>query len=318
MWRGYRWAGTDVGRRTAYVWGAGTPLPGWRGLKERLYARAFNRIILNSFQMTEGSLESYARTLSQFKPKVVVGYVAPLRMIARWALEHGYELHKPESVLTGAEALMAPDRELIARAFGAPVHNTYGCREVMLVASECGERKGLHVSADHMLVETVDAAGRAVAHGSGAVCITDFHNRVMPLVRYLNGDQATRSDRRCACGRGLPLFESVDGRILDVILGDDGRIVPGEALVYVMLAFPQVTQWQVVQNAIDELDVLIVAPQQLSASERQSLTAKFGEHIGPRMRINIQEVVDIPLTSSGKRRVTVSNIGGAGLRAPEL
>ncbi len=317
MWRGYRWCGTDVGRRTAYVWGAGSPLPGWRGLKEKLYARAFNRIILNSFHMTESNLESYAVELNRFKPKVIVGYVAPLRMIARWAIERSYPLHRPDTVLTGAEGLMAPDRELIARAFGAPVHNTYGCREVMLVACECSERKGLHVSADHMLVETVDPTGRAVTQGSGAVCITDFHNRLMPMVRYLNGDQATRSDRRCACGRGLPLFESVDGRLLDVIFGDEGRTVSSESIVYIMLSYPQVTQWQVVQNVIEELNVLIVAPRPLTGVERSDLSSKFSERTGPRTRIIIREVADIPLTSSGKRRITVSNIGGAGLRAPE-
>lgn len=317
MWRGYRWCGTDVGRRTAYVWGAGAAQPGIGGLKERLYARAFNRIILNSFHMSASNLPDYAEELNRFAPRVVVGYVAPLRMIAQWALDNGFSLHRPETVLTGAEALHGPDRELIGRAFGAPVYNTYGCREVMLLACECAERRGLHVSADHLLVETVDAAGRQVQAGSGAICITDFHNRVMPLVRYLNGDQATRSGRRCACGRGLPLFDSVDGRILDVILGADGSIVPGEYLVYTMLSYPHVTQWQVIQNALDELDLLIVAPRALTGEEKTALTASIAERTGSRTRIHIREVDHIPLTASGKRRVTVSNIGGAGLRAPE-
>jgi phenylacetate-CoA ligase len=317
MWRGYRWCDTDVGRRTVYVWGTGGALPGMAGLKERLYTRAFNRLLLNSFSMSESTLPDYARALNDFKPKVVVGYVAPLRMLARWSLDNGFALHRPMSVLTGAEALMRPDRELIAQAFGAPVYNTYGCREVMLLACECQEQRGLHASADHLLLESVDAAGRQVRAGSGAVCVTDFHNFAMPFVRYLNGDRATFADRSCPCGRGLPLLESVDGRILDVILGVDGSIVPGEYLVYVMLGFPQVTQWQVVQHTLDTLDVLIVAPQPLTAAQKNEIIAKIADKIGPRTRIQIHEVDDIPLTASGKRRVTVSHIGGAGLRAPE-
>lgn len=317
MWRGYRWCGTDLGRRTAYVWGVGKAPSRMGGLKEQLYARAFNRLVLNSFHMSEAKLGDYARALTRFAPKVVVGYVAPLRMLARWALDNDFRLHRPLSVLTGAEALLRPDRELISKAFGAPVYNTYGCREVMLLACECEEQRGLHVSADHLLLETVDASGRQVREGGGAICITDFHNRVMPLVRYLNGDQATRTDRRCGCGRGLPLLESVDGRILDVILGADGSIVPGEALVYVMLGFPQVSQWQVVQHSIDSLDVLIVAPRPLTDAEKTDLVGRIAEKTGPGTAIQIREVQDIPLTPSGKRRVTVSHIGGAGLRAPE-
>ncbi|MEO6186583.1 MAG: phenylacetate--CoA ligase family protein, partial [Steroidobacteraceae bacterium] len=317
MWRGYRWCGSDLGRRTAYVWGAGGALPGMAGFKERLYTRAFNRLVLNSFHMSESNLPDYARALNDFAPKVVVGYVAPLRMLGRWALDNAVSLHRPRTVLTGAEALLQPDRELISKAFGAPVHNTYGCREVMLLACECEERRGLHISADHLLLESVDAAGRQVRNGSGAICVTDFHNFAMPFVRYLNGDQTTLSTRTCACGRGLPLLESVDGRILDVILGADGSIVPGEYLVFVMLRFPQVTRWQVVQHTIQSLDVLIVAPQPLSDAQKDDIVTSISARTGPGTRVQIHEVSDIPLTASGKRRVTVSHIGGAGLRAPE-
>jgi F0F1-type ATP synthase delta subunit len=72
-----------------------------------------------------------------------------------------------------------------------------------------------------------------------------------------------------------------------------------------------------VQHTIDTLDVLIVAPQPLTEAQKGEIIAKITDKTGPRTRIQIHEVADIPLTSSGKRRVTVSHIGGAGLRAPE-
>ncbi len=52
---------------------------------------------------------------------------------------------------------------------------------------------------------------------SGDVVITDLFNYGMPFVRYANGDVATPSANRCACGRGLPLLARVDGRVLDAI-----------------------------------------------------------------------------------------------------
>ncbi|MEP7311042.1 MAG: phenylacetate--CoA ligase family protein [Pseudomonadota bacterium] len=308
MWRGYRWCGTDLGRRTAYVWGASMPAPGLRGLKDRLYHSAFNRLILNSFEMTESNLHWYAEQLQRFAPRVVVGYVAPLRMLAQWANSRGLQLCRPDTVITGAEPLTGIDREIIGRAFEAPVHNTYGCREVMLLACECAERSGLHVSADHLIVETVDGQGRPLAGESGDVCITDFHNYAMPMIRYLNGDRATSTDRVCACGRGLPLLESVDGRILDVIVSPDGRTVPGEYFVYVMLDFADVRQWQVVQKSRDAIEVLIAHKQPLTSDERERMSGKIAARMGPLVRIEIKEVSDIPLTASGKRRVTVSQI----------
>jgi len=308
MWRGYRWCGTDLGRRTAYVWGASMPAPGLRGIKDRLYHRAFNRLILNSFEMTEDNLAWYAGQLRRFAPRVIVGYVAPLRMLAQWSNTRGLQLCRPETVITGAEPLTGIDREIIGRAFDAPVHNTYGCREVMLLACECAERNGLHISADHLLAETVDGQGRPVAGEIGDICITDFHNYAMPLIRYLNGDRATSTDRTCACGRGLPLLESIDGRILDVIVSPDGRTVPGEYFVYVMLDFPDVRQWQVVQKSIDAIEVLIARKQPLTKDERERMSGKIAARMGPLVQIAIKEVTGIPLTASGKRRVTVSEI----------
>ena len=142
----------------------------------------------------------------------------------------------------------------------------------------------------------------------GEVVGTYLHNYAMPFVRYLNGDAATYGTRRCACGRGLPLLESVDGRVLDVILTPDGRHILGEFFVYVMLGLAYVRQYQVVQDVIDELEMKIVADRPLTEDERRFITDKIATHTGRAMRIKISEVSSIPLTPSGKRRVTISNL----------
>jgi phenylacetate-CoA ligase len=159
------------------------------------------------------------------------------------------------------------------------------------------------------VLETVDASGRPLLGESGAVCVTDLHNYAMPFVRYLNGDAAVLGERVCECGRGLPLLESIDGRLLDVIVTPDGRKVPGEFFVYVMLYFPNVLRYQVVQDARDEVEVRVVPRSgELSAAERDGIAAKVAEKMGTSARIKIKVLRDIPLTRSGKRRVTVSNI----------
>jgi phenylacetate-CoA ligase len=308
MWRGYRWANADLGRRTAYLWGVGAPGAGLRGLKDRFYHLAFNRLFLSSFVMSDEKVGEYLTILNKFQPRIIVGYVAPLVLMAKWIVEHKAQAHRPLALISGAEPLTTPDREVIERAFGAPVFNTYGCREFMLLAAECSEHKGLHVSADHLIVETVDNAGRPVVEETGAVCVTDLHNFAMPFVRYLNGDQATLSTTLCRCGRSLPVFSSIDGRLLDVIVTPDGRQVAGEFFVYVMLEFPDIRRYQVVQNIREEVEIKVVRNTPLSDAEKRRLAAKIVAHMGPAMRVRIDEVDDIRVTPSGKRRVTVSNI----------
>jgi phenylacetate-CoA ligase len=306
MWRGYSWGRADLGARTAYLWGTGLRQGGWGGVKDRLYHSAFNRRFLDAFSMREDNVEEYVRQIEQYRPNAVVGYVAPVVQVARHMNSGNKRFSGIRAVLTGAEALYPPERAEIERAFGCPVFNTYGCREFMLLASECDRHSGLHVNVDHLVVETVDEEARPIAGASGDVAVTDLHNYAMPFVRFKNGDSATLCDQQCECGRGLPLLASVDGRILDVIVTPDGRSVPGEYFVYVMLDWQNIRQYQAVQTAPNVLEFRVVARSPLSAEQRDRLAQRLRSKLGPSMNIDIRETHAIPTTASGKRRISIS------------
>lgn len=302
MWRGYGWGGAGLGVRAAYLWAIGAK----PSLKERLYHRAFNRHYFDAFTMSESSIDAHIDAIARYRPRAIVGYVTPLVLVARRMRESGRRLQGVQGVITGAEALFEPERREIESAFGCPVFNTYGSREVMLMAAECDHHQGLHVNADHLAFETLGPDGAPVHGEAGDVAITDFHNFGMPMVRYLNGDRATYAEQPCGCGRGLPLLSSIDGRILDLIQTPDGRHVPGEYFVVVMLDWPDVKQWQVVQTAPDCVQFRLVVPAPWTDERRQKLTAKVHAKSGPTLRVEIVEVEAIPTTSTGKRRLTIS------------
>jgi len=307
MWRGYGWGGAGLGTRTAYLWGTGLRKGGWGGFKDRLYHGAFNRRFLDAFTLSGANIDRRIDEIARYRPKALVGYVTPVALVARRMIETGRTTSGLRGVLTGAEALFEPERRDIERAFGCKVFDTYGAREVMLMASECDRHQGLHVNIDHLMFETLGSGGSPVAPGaSGDVAITDLHNFGMPMVRYLNGDRATYATHTCACGRGLPLLQSVDGRLLDLIRTPDGRQVPGEFFVYAMLDWPDVLQWQVVQTAPDRLQIRLVVPRPWTQERRDRLTAKVQSTAGAAMRVEVVEVDAIPTTRSGKRRLTIS------------
>jgi phenylacetate-CoA ligase len=308
MWRGYAWGGADLGTKTAYLWGTGQRTSGFGGLKDSLYHRAFNRRFLDAFSMTESNIGDYVRQIEEYAPDVLVGYVAPTVTVARHLVRQGKTLRGLESVITGAEALFEPERKVIEKAFGCKVFNTYGCREFMLLASECPEHSGLHANIDHVVLETVDPDGHRVRGVSGDVVVTDLHNYGMPFVRYQNGDRATWSDTKCACGRGLPLLASVDGRILETIRTSDGRHVPGEFFVYAMLEMLSIKQYLVVQTALDAIEVHVVKDGLVTDEERSKITAKMRTAVGDKCKLEVKQVDAISASKSGKRRVTVSLI----------
>src|SRR5439155_23714298 len=97
-------------------------------------------------------------------------------------------------VLCGAERVLPRDRADLEEAFGPAVFDTYGCREVMMIATECEAHHGLHTSMENLVVEIVvteNGKQRLAREGeSGEVVFTDLHNLAMPFIRYANGDIA--------------------------------------------------------------------------------------------------------------------------------
>ena len=121
-------------------------------------------------------------------------------------------------MIVGAERLWLHDREQIHAAFG-PAFETYGCREVMLIAAECECHDGMHASMENLIVEVIvrepDGTVRPASPGeTGEVAITDLHNLSCPLIRYVTGDLAVaHAETRCACGRGLAKIGPIEGRV---------------------------------------------------------------------------------------------------------
>ena len=310
MWRGYGWAGARPGRRTLYLWAGAVGTPGRaHQFKDNLYNKVFARRVLNSFEMTESNLAQYADAIDRFKPAIVVGYVNPLTQLAQWMVATGRRVHRPQSVIGAAEALHPFQREIIGEAFGAPVFNTYGCREFMLIASECSHHHGLHVNADHLVVELLGTDGAPVTQGAGDVAVTDLSNYGMPFIRYVNGDMATASaQQNCPCGRGLPLLERIDGRVLDAIRTPDGRILPGEFFPHMLKDVPGLARFQLVQRQLDRLELSIVRGDGFDDASIAYIQRETAKVLGDSVSLDYRFVDDIPLTRSGKRRVTLSEM----------
>ena len=309
MWRGYEWAGSRMGRRTLFLWGGavGDPTRAHQ-LKDRLYNAVFARRVLNSFKMTEANMSEYADAIDRYRPDIIVGYVGPLVKLAQWLIANGRDIWQPQSIIGGAEAMHEFQRDLIQKAFRAPAFNTYGCREFMLIAAECEQRHGLHVNADHLVVEVRSPQGTTNQSRSGDVVITDLFNYGMPFVRYANGDMATLSASRCVCGRGLPLLTRVDGRVLDAIRTPAGHVLPGEFFPHMLKDVAGLQRFQLVQRRLDRLDLSIVRGAGFDDASMDYIRREVNKVLGDSVQLDCHFVDDIPLSRSGKLRVTVSEL----------
>ncbi|MGC4047007.1 MAG: hypothetical protein QM758_24695 [Armatimonas sp.] len=117
----------------------------------------------------------------------------------------------------------------------------------MMIAAECDQHNGLHITSDNIYVEIVRPDGTPCAPGEpGQIVLTDLHNYGMPFLRYKVGDTGSFKEGLCSCGRGLPLLNVVDGRVLDVIRTPSGKIVSGAFFPHFLKDFPEIHLYQIV------------------------------------------------------------------------
>ncbi len=98
-----------------------------------------------------------------------------------------------KAVLTVGTVLGETVRKEAREKLGAEVYNMYASTELGYVALGCARPEGrLHVNEADYLAET---------DGERGLTVTDFNNRLMPMLRYGTGDVGELSAGGCACGR---------------------------------------------------------------------------------------------------------------------
>ena len=309
-WRGYEWGGAKIGEKTLYLWGGDVlPVSKVKKLKDGVYNFVFRRKILNTFNMRDDNLCWYVEQINKFKPKRIVAYTTPVVMLSEYILKHKIPIWVPGSLLTGAEGLSEEQRILINSAFKSEVYNTYGSREVMLMASECEYHSGLHITSDHLYLEVVARCGVNVTGEQGEVVVTDLHNYFMPLIRYKNGDLATYGEKECKCGLPFPKLHEINGRVLSIIKTKSGIILPGEYFPHLIKDFDEVSGYQVVQENYDEVIVRIILRNGAKKSESMQLLCEvIQKKLNYELQVKIEFVEYLEKTLSGKTLPVISRI----------
>ena len=310
--RGYAWAKAAPGTKQLYLWGVGLgKISRLRRCKDYLYNRLYGRLVLNSFDLREERIPEFLRRLNRYRPDVIVAYTNPLYTFARSLEERGLRPFSPKSLIVGAEKLHDFQRAVIERVFAAPVFETYGSREFMLIGAECDRHQGLHLTMENLLVEILDENGMPTPDGEeGNVVVTDLTNHGMPFVRYQTGDRAMAGWSTCSCGRGLPIMRKVVGRQLDMLQTVDGRRVPGEFFPHLLKDFPAIARFQVIQEEPERIQLCLVLRNKLTKAEHSSLESEIRHVIGPATEFDLRVVDDIPLTPAGKLQVVVNRCAG--------
>ena len=315
-WRATRWWDVDIGDRELVVWGSPIEL-GAQDRLRRLRDGIMRSHLLPAFEMSAEDLDHFVDAIRDRRPAMLFGYPSSLSLIAQRAQQRNLDMRGLgiKVVFVTSEKLYDQQRAVISQVFGCPVANGYGARDAGFIAHEC-PAGSLHLSAEDIVVETVRPDGKPAAPGEpGEIVVTHMATGDFPFVRYRTGDIGLLSDKTCACGRGLPVLEDVQGRTTDFVVARDGTVMHGLALIYTLRDLPGVERFRIEQVSIDQTLVQVVAGPAFERASEERIVRDFKARLGETVDVRVDRVAAIASEASGKFRYVVSRVSGATSQA---
>lgn len=308
-WRATRWWGVDIGDPEIVVWGSPIEL----GSQDRVRAlrdRLMRTQLLPAFEMSEARLDGFIQAIRARRPKMLFGYPSALSHIARHAEARGQRMDdlQIKVAFVTSERLYDEQRQTISRVFGCPVANGYGSRDAGFIAHEC-PHGGMHLTAEDVVVEIVDAQGAALPVGeTGEIVVTHLATGEFPFIRYRTGDMGALGQQACKCGRGLPTLSEIQGRSTDFVVAADGTVMHGLALIYILRDLPEVQSFKIVQHSLQHTEVQVVPAKGFGPAHEAIIVSGIQRRLGRGVRVEVQRLGAIAPERSGKFRYVVSHV----------
>ncbi len=171
----------------------------------------------------------------------------------------------------GAEPWSEETRKRIENKTGIVAYDVYGTSELSgPLFTECVERHGIHVWADHFLIEVIDPeTGEQVGEGEkGELVVTTLSKEALPLIRWRTGDITYMETDKCACGRTHPRIMRILGRTDDMIIVRGVNVFPSQ-IEHVLMQIPEVGEHYMIildrrEDGLDEMTIQVELSDRIS------------------------------------------------------
>jgi len=303
----YNLAGCEYGDTCAVLWGAMHEVKEDFSFCERLRdILKYGEVWLNAFNLSDERKLEFLKYCRLIRPKLLRGYFTGIKDMAIFLGEHKLSFPKVNGVILGAETVDDHSKSYIESIFRAPSYNTYGGRELSLIAMECPQKDGLHEVSENNYVE-FEEIHLAGYNNAGNLIITNLNNYAMPFIRYRVGDIGIPSSvESCGCGRGLPLIHKVIGRTTEVFGFYDGTRIAGEMFIHLMKDF-QLKEYQFVQVSDWKVILRYKKADGVSWELKKRIKDRYRAYLPERVELSFEEVGGFEKTGTGKFRFVLSD-----------
>lgn len=281
------------------VWGSERDIGKSVKWRDRLAHYLAAEYMIDGFRFSERTADQLLDMIDRHRELAVYGYSSLLERVAQQVLEGG---RRPAGgrlcgAWNGGEVLLPSQAQTFKAAFGTPLLNHYGGRELSSIACQHGEGEPLQVLRPWMYLEVVDKQGRAVGPGqSGRILVTSLVGRGTPFLRYEIEDIGVVAAHGVDAS-GVSALEYVEGRVAGVITLPNGEEINNIYWNHLFKEYREIEQFQIVvsDRGID----LRLKGTPLQGPRERELRQRLAIRLGS-LPVSIGWVDRIPLTAQGK------------------
>lgn len=251
-----------------------------------------------------------ATAAAGLNPHVIRGITSDVLRLGLALDKNGLTKLSPKLVLTSAELTDDLTRRTIEAIYGVPPTDFYGSIECGWIAWQCPEHTGYHINSDCLIVEFLNDGAPALPGQPGEIVVTNLHSHAMPFIRYSVGDIGVAATRSCSCGRGLPLMETMEGRLADSIILPGQRQISPYQLTCTVERFPGIARYQIYQAASGNIVVRIVPDRHHSPATNKNVEDALRSLLDNQLPVETEIVEDLTRGPGEKFRVVLSDFTG--------
>lgn len=244
--------------------------------------------------------------VNDYRPDMICFRKNVLVRMALYAKKHDLEVFKPKVYTPVSEMVDEATKRLLLETYGDGLMDAYGCNETGSCAVKIPGSDKFYVCNDTHVINLVNENGELV--DDGRAIITTLYKRDFPIINYEVGDLMTSETVD-----GLRYIKTIKGRINDMVMHADGKQTSATELYKIPNGIVGISQFRYVQNAIDEIDVLLVKDPLDDENSIEKIeeffNRKFDELYGyHEFDLNFKWMDVIPPDENGKMRCFVCNI----------
>jgi phenylacetate-CoA ligase len=284
---------------TIIVWGSERDVKKETTLRTRVHGWLRNQVLVDGYNLSDETVERVCTHIGR-APVAIYGFTSMLEFVARRVLETKRQVRAGavRAAWNGGEMLFPEQSDLFRQAFGVPLFNRYGGRELSVMACQFTQGGPLNVIRPWLYLEILNERGRPAAPGEiGRLVWTSTVCRGTPFLRYDVEDVGTfrASDSNES---GITAIDALHGRIGGMLALPGGRKISNLYWNHFFKEIKEVAQFQVILRKHDTLRILLRG-EGFSQEREQAVRGLLGHFLG-NIPVQFEWVEKVPLTKEGK------------------